>query len=138
MEVFKLNIGAVLVSGAAYWIIGSLWFSVVVGKLWQAEIEKQGIVIKEPTKGQVVAKMLTTLLYNIMVAAGAGMVVAAAHSETLLSGLTLGIVLGICFPFAMLGIAYIWESRSFKLLLADAGYAMIGITVCCIIQSLWK
>ncbi|TLY27308.1 MAG: DUF1761 domain-containing protein [Ignavibacteria bacterium] len=37
-----------------------------------------------------------------------------------------------------IGIAYTWESRSFKLAVIDIGYPLLGIMVCSIILTLWR
>ena len=134
----SINYWAVLVSGAAYWIIGSLWFSKLFGNIWSNELEKHGVKIKEPTKKELITKLILTLMLNISVSFGTAYFVYATSSETFVNAINLGFLLGLCFSAATIAIAYTWESRSLKLTLIDCGYSLVGITTCSVILTIWK
>ena len=44
----QVNLWAILVATLAYFLLGSLWFSVLFGAVWSKEVEKLGILIKDP------------------------------------------------------------------------------------------
>lgn len=134
----QLNIPAVLVAAVAYFIIGSLWFAALFGNIWSKEVEKHGIRITKPSKGQMMQKMVQTFVGNLVVALTMAYVVFVAGSVTWQTGLKLGLICGIGFGAAVMAIAYTWESRSFKLVAIDSGYAVAGITVAGIILSVWR
>ncbi len=133
-----MNIWALIVSTLLYFFLGSLWFSLLFGKIWAKEVEKHGVKIKEPTKKQLSRNMLSTFALNFLVVLGVGLIVSALGVNTFLSGLRVGLLLGICFTLAPLGVSNVWESRSLKLTLLDAGYPMLGIVTSCIIFALWQ
>jgi len=133
-----LNIWAVLVAGIAFWLTGALWFSVIFGNMWATDLEKHGVIIKEPTSAELRTKLILNLVYNIITALGVAYIVYATGSGTVISALKLGLASGIGFSFCSIGISALWESRSNKLLLIDAGHPILGIIICFIILSLWK
>jgi hypothetical protein len=55
----QVNLWAVLVATLVYFILGSLWFSVLFGGVWSREVEKLGILIKI-AKGTIATKMFQT------------------------------------------------------------------------------
>jgi hypothetical protein len=131
------NYWAILVSALTYFILGSLWFSVLFGKIWSAEVQKQGIKIKDPAKNEIALKMLQTFLGNLFAAFSIAYLVYITGVSNWHAGLKLGLLCGVGFAAAAICIAYTWESRSLKLLLIDCGYAVVGISFCGIILSLW-
>lgn len=133
-----VNYWAVLVSAVAFWLTGSLWFSALFGNAWSIEVEKHGVVIKEPTKNLLMSKMITNFVYNLITAIAVSYFVYLTGSDSTGKAVCFGLTAGIGFSFTSLGISFLWESRSLKLLLIDAGHTIIGITICFIILSLWK
>lgn len=128
---------AILVAALAYFILGSLWFSALFGKTWSAQMAKQGIVIKEPEKGQIAKKMLQTFIYNLIAAFSIAYLVFISGSYSWLSGLKMGVLCGLGIATMGICIAYTWESRSFKLVAIDAGYAVVGMAICGTILAAW-
>ncbi|TLY27307.1 MAG: DUF1761 domain-containing protein [Ignavibacteria bacterium] len=56
----QLNVWAVVVAAAAYWILGSIWFSLLFGKIWSSELEKHGVKIQTPNGSRMAAKLVQT------------------------------------------------------------------------------
>ena len=134
----QVNLWAILVAALVYFILGSLWFSVLFGGFWSREVERLGILIKDPAKGTIAAKMLQTFVGNLLAAFSMGYIVFISHSFNWLAGLKLGLLCGIGFAAVGMIIAYTWESRSMRLQMIDTGYAIIGITLCGIIIAAWR
>ncbi len=131
------NYWAIVVAAVAYFMLGSLWFSALFGSVWSKEVEKHGVKINEPAKGDIAKKMLQTFIGNAIAAFSIAYIVFISGSDTWLTGAALGLLCGIGFAAVGISIAYTWESRSAKLLAIDCGYAITGITICGIIVSAW-
>ena len=134
----QANYWAILVSAAAYFVLGSLWFSLLFGSSWSKEVEKHGVKIDQPTGKEIGAKMIQTFIGNLIAAVAMAIVVYKSGTSGWQNGLHLGLICGFGFAAAAIFIAYTWESRSFKLMAIDFGYAVVGITVCGVILSVWK
>ena len=134
----QVNLWAILVATLAYFLLGSLWFSVLFGGVWSKEVERLGILIKDPAKGTIAGKMFQTFVGNAVAAASMGYLVYVSHCYNWISGLKLGLLCGIGFAAVAMIIAYTWESRSYRLQMIDTGYAVVGITLCGIIIAAWR
>jgi len=132
------NYPAIVVSGLVYWLLGALWFSVLFGKIWGAELEKHGVKIKQPTSREMMLKFVQTFLLNVVVALGVELIVIMGNIGSVVSALKIGLFLGICLSAATFGIAHTWEGRSLKLFAIDCGYPVLGITACNMILTLWR
>ncbi|MFI5151715.1 MAG: DUF1761 domain-containing protein [Chitinophagales bacterium] len=133
----QANWWAIIVSALVYFVLGSVWFSALFGKLWMAEIARHGITIKEPEKKQIGMKMVRTFIYNLVAAFAIAYLIYISGSYRWLAGLKMGVLCG--FGIASMGIciAYTWESRSTKLVMIDCGYAIVGMTICGAILAAW-
>jgi hypothetical protein len=134
----SLNYLAVLVAGLAYWVIGAVWFSAIAGKSWSAELEKHGVKIKQPTKPQMMTKLVSTFLLNVLLAFGMALLLKLTAIADVPHAIKLGLLAGVCICLTTIGVIYTWESRSLKLYFLDAAYPLIGITACSVILTLWK
>ena len=134
----QVNLWAILVASLAYFILGSLWFSVLFGGVWSKEVERLGILIKDPAKSTIAAKMFQTFFGNVIAAVSMGYLVFISHCYNWIAGLKLGLLCGIGFAAVAMIIAYTWESRSYRLQMIDTGYAVFGITLCGVIIAAWR
>ena len=132
------NYWSILTAAAAYFVIGSLWFSLLFGNIWSREVEKSDVKIKEPTGKEISQKMIQTFIGNVIAALAMAILVYLTGISGWPGGLKLGLLCGLGFAASSIVIAYTWESRSFKLMAIDFGYPVVGFTVCAIILSLWK
>ena len=99
------------------------------------EVEKHGVKIKEPTGPEIRIKLIQTFFGNLLAAFATAMIVFLSGVSGWSNGLEPGLICSIGFAAAAIIIAYTWESRSFKLMAIDSGYALVGITSCAIILS---
>lgn len=133
-----VNFWAILTAAAAYFVVGSLWFSLLFGNMWSKEVEKYGVKIKEPTGKEISQKMIQTFIGNVIAALAIAVLIYLTGISGWSAGLKLGLLCGLGFAASAIFIAYTWESRSFKLMAIDFGYPVVGFTACAIILSLWK
>jgi hypothetical protein len=131
------NWWSILAASVAYFILGSLWFSALFGKIWSREVEKHGVKITDADKKAIPRKMLNTFIFNVVAAISIAYIVDMIGVFRWIVGLKLGLLCGIGFAFAGMGIAFTWESRPGKLVLIDAGYAILGIALCGAIVAAW-
>ncbi|HYQ87658.1 MAG TPA: DUF1761 domain-containing protein [Bacteroidota bacterium] len=134
----QLNVWAVVVAAATYWILGSIWFSLLFGKIWSSELEKHGVKIQTPKGSRMAAKLVQTFILNLAAALALSYLVFVSESSTLYHAIKLGLASGVGLSASTIGIAYTWEGRSVKLAVIDIGYPLLGVVVCSIILTLWR
>lgn len=133
-----MNWLAVLVAGVAYWLLGMLWYSVLFGKIWSAGLEQQGVKLQEPTKPQLVTKLVATFVANLLTATVIGHFVRATEVASLLGAVHVGAALGLGVAGMALAVAYTWESKPVKVWVIDAAYHLLGCTACAVILTYWR
>jgi uncharacterized membrane protein YkgB len=131
------NYLAILVAAIAFFVLGSLWFSFLFRKPWAAEVEKSGVKLTDADKKNIGRNMILTFLYNLIAAISIAYIIYAIGVYRWMVGLKLGLICGLGFSLAATGISSAWEKRSTKLMLLDAGYALVGIAICGAIIAAW-
>jgi biotin transporter BioY len=129
-----MNWLAIVCAGAAYWVLGWLWYSTLFGKIWAGALEQHGV--KRQTGGMA-AKMIGTFIANVVAAAIMGRLVQRIPVVDIVHGLRLGVGVGIGFSATALTIAYLWESKPFRVWLIDASYHVLGCILLGAILSVW-
>lgn len=119
---FAISPLAVLAAAAATFVIGGLWYSVLFAKPWQ----KAGGLSDKDTRRGVARVFIGSALLAIIMAAS---LAAFIGSEGTVFGLFAGLAAGITWVAAALGINYLFERRSLRLWLINAGYNVITFGV---------
>ncbi len=126
---------AIIVAGLAYFAVGAIWYQqAVFGKAWM--IGHNLTIDPEKAKKQMPLLLTMTGVLTIAVAILIGFLGSSLYSQTVMSGIKLGLFAGAIITCCM-GINYTYTSKSFKLLLIDAGYHVVGSVICGIIISIW-
>lgn len=134
-----INYVAVLVSSICFFLIGGLWFSPMLMSVpWMEELKRHGVSLAMPAKHTLWKNMLITFALNIVASVSMACLVIATRSTTVQSGFCLGLVVALGFAATSLASAFVWENRSLKLFLIDAGYPVLGIIASALILSLWR
>lgn len=133
-----VNYVAVAISTLAFFFLGSLWFGALFGKMWVAELGRHNVIIKEPSSAALFTKMGLNLLKNGIISFAMACLVVLTGSKTFESGLLLGLFVACGFAASAMADIFIWENRSKKLFLIDAGYQIVGITIAALILSVWQ
>lgn len=134
----QLNIGAVLTSGVVFWFLGFVWYSLLFGKAWAKGLEKHGIVIKEPSRGSMIFKMIMTYVFTTLVAFGVAIFVYMLDIEDVSEAVCMGLALGIFFSACTAAKTFLWEGRPFIVSLIDISYSVIGILFIAMIITAWQ
>jgi hypothetical protein len=132
-----MNWLAILCAGAAYWILGWLWYTQLFSKIWGAGLERYGVKLRPPTKAEHAAKMIGSFVANVIAAAVLAILVRRIGITDLVRGVKLGAAVGLGFSLTSLTIVYIWESKPTRLWLIDAGYHLLGCIIAAVILAVW-
>ncbi len=144
MQDVAINYWAVLVCGVASMVIGSLWFGPLFGKMWQKLMGWENV---DPAKK---AEMMKGIQKSYILAFVGALVMAyvLAHSIALaqdfykssdLSTVFSGAIwnwLGFMVPVILSSV--LWEGKSWKMFLLNAGYYLIQLLVFALILVSWK
>ena len=130
---FSINFWAVLVAAISAFAVGSVWYSpILFGNVWMREngFSEEEIKNSNPTKSYIIAFILTVII-AVNLAAFLG-------DATITWGLAAGALAGIGWVAAAIGILYLFEEKSFKLFLINAGYMAVIFILMGGIISLWQ
>ena len=134
MDLSKLNHIAIICAALSSFLIGGLWYSkILFGKIWMRE---NGFT-EEGTKNANMVKIFgTTFLLSLIISYNLAFFL--GPKADLMFGLFAGLAAGLGWVSMSLGILYLFERKSFKLWLINAGYNIITYTVIGIIVGAWK
>lgn len=134
MEFPDINYLAVLVSALAFFVIGSLWYSpVLFANAWMKELG----FTKEGMSGGNMFKIfgLSFLLMFIMAFNLAAFI---GNGMGWQFGLSAGALTGIGWVALAIGINYLFERKSFRIWLINAGYMAVGFSAMGAIIGAWQ
>lgn len=118
----EINLVAVLLATAAFWLVGALWYGLLFGKPWQRETG----MTEPPSGGRVAAIMGLTLAFEMLVVLTLAHLVArtgaAPRVVLMMAG---GLALTVMTP--AIGINYLHQRKSLTLFLIDAGHFLVGM-----------
>src|SRR5882724_2355072 len=130
----QLNYLAILVSAVSTFLIGGLWYSpAVFGKAWMRE---NGFT-EESLKGGNMLKIFgVSFLLAIISAVNLAMFMGPESNPTM--GALWGFLAGAGWVATFVGTHYLFERKSFKLFLINAGYSIVALTIMGAIIAAWK
>jgi len=137
MDLNEINYLAVLVAALSCFIIGGLWYSpILFAKTWMREAKVTQVTPENAAQANMMKtfglSFLLTLIISFNLAAFLG------SEAGLIWGMTAGALAGIGWVATSLGILYLFESRSLKLFLINAGYLVIAFVVAGGIIGAWQ
>ena len=131
----NINWLAVLVAGAAYFMLGALWYSVLFGKAW---IKLSGVNVNDPNaKKGAGAIMFASFILMLVASIGLALLISKIGTYTWMTGAKTGLVAGVCFSVTGISISYLYEKRPMGLHLINGAYNTIGCIIAGIIISVW-
>jgi hypothetical protein len=134
MELTQINYMAVIVAALSSFVVGFLWYSpFLFAKAWMREAGISEEKIKQANMFKVFGlSFLLTLIICFNLAAFLG------PDAGFTWGMTAGALAGIGWVAASLGVLYLFEGRSFKLFLINAGYQAVTYIVAGGIIGVWQ
>ena len=130
-----VNYWAILVAGAAYFVLGVLWYSpVVFGKAWTQAVGKSK---EQLQKGSSALKMIWAFVGSLVIAYGLARILSWTGSYSLTDAVVVSLLAAICFLVTVIGISDSMEVRPMKLYLINIFYNIIGFCIMGIIIGVW-
>lgn len=136
MDISTINWLAVLVSTLLFYALGALWYAPpVFGKAWMKEI---GMNQDDAKKNVNMTKILITtfILSLIMVVNLAFFVSGPTIGAT--EGALYGFLTGFGWVAMSIALTALYEQRSLRYILINAGYLTVGFTMVGLILGAWK
>lgn len=134
METTTLNYWAILVSALSTFLIGGLWYSpAVFGKAWMQE---NGLTEEGLKKGSM-AKIFG-LAFVLGLVAAVNLAMFLGEDSDASTGAFYGFLAGFGWVAMFIGTHYLFERKSFKLFLINAGYSIVALTVMGAIIGGWR
>jgi hypothetical protein len=129
----EFNIWAALTAAVASFVLGGLWYSpALFARTWQREAGLSDEQLKNANMGMIFGLALVlSVIASVMFAIFLG------PRPPIAFGLGAGFAAGLCWVSASFGINYLFERRSLKLFLINAGYHTLQFTLIGLIIALW-
>jgi hypothetical protein len=130
----ELNYLAILAASLSTFLIGGLWYSpAVFGKLWMKE---NGLKEEEMKNSNMVKIFGLAFVLGLISAINLAMFLGPESDPVM--GAVWGFAAGFGWVATFVGTHYLFERKSFKLFLINAGYSVVALTVMGIILAAWK
>ena len=121
----NLNWLAIIIAAVSSFAIGSVWYSpLLFAKRWMKEIG----FTSESTKGANMPKIFG-LSFLLMLFASFNLAMFIGSDAGAVFGTMAGFLAGLGWVFTMTGVTYLFERKSFALLLINGGYSTVSLTV---------
>ena len=127
-----LNWLAVIAAAAAGFIIGGIWYGPLLGKAW---IRASGVSEEAVQRSNKARTFGLTALLNVVAAISLAMFIGPQADWYF--GLFAGFMTGLTFVSTALGVIYLFEQRSLRLWLINAGYQTLNFSVMGVILGAW-
>ncbi len=128
------NYVAIIVAGIIAWVLGAVWYGPIFGKAWQQET---GITDEEAQKGNMPLIFGTSALLMMIMMFGMTRVIQAHQEINFVHGAFHGMMIGLFFAACSMGINYLYQRKSIKLWLIDAGYQVAFLALGGGIMAWW-
>ena len=134
MESVSLNYPAILVAALVSFVVGGAWYSpLLFARTWMREAGLDDAALKQARLGKVFAlSFVCSLVMAVNLAAFLG------ARATLAFGTFAGFATGLGWVAMSLGIVYLFEQRSLKLWLVNAGCQVVTYTLMGAVIGGWK
>jgi hypothetical protein len=134
MEFPEINYLAVLVSALAFFVIGSVWYSpVLFAKAWMKEL---GFSEEKPSTANMVKTFGISFLLMLIMAFNLAAFIGNGMGWQF--GLSAGALTGIGWVALAIGINYLYERKSFRIWLINAGYMAVSFSAMGAIIGAWQ
>ena len=119
-----LSIVGIIIAALAFFVLGGVWYTVLFGKLWRAEMG----ISEEEAAGMSPNPLM--FVWSILVALVIAVTLAKLISESSVEyGLKVGLGVGAGVGAAILAQNYVYESKSVRFFAINAGYVVVGLTL---------
>ena len=128
----NINWLSVIVAAISSFFIGGIWYGPIFGKSWMTEF---GFTEEDLKKRGIPKTFGLSLLLSFIAALVLEFFIGA--DTDLIFGAMAGFFAGFGWVATFLGILYLFEMKSYKAYLINAGYCIVALTVMGIILGAW-
>ena len=137
IELGDINYLAVLVAIVINMLAGALWYSpLLFAKPWMALNNFTEETIRE--QGSATKGYIVSIIASIVIAFAIALIAEAADVDDPAGGALLGLVVGLGFVATTSASSYIFESRSLKHYLINAGYPVASFVLMGLVIGAWQ
>ena len=129
----SINYFAVIVAALSGFLIGGLWYSVIFAKYW---MEENGFDEEELSNGKIGKIFGGAFILSLLISFV--LVLFLGPERNGIIGASAGFMAGLFWVATAMGITYLFERKSLKLFLINAGYHVITFTIMGLILGVWK
>ncbi len=134
MELPNLNFFAVLVAAVSSFLVGSIWYSpILFGKAWMKELN---FTDEDLRKGNVTKLYILSFVVALIIAVNLAFFI--GNDAGLVWGMTAGFLAGFGWVAMAIGLTYLFEDKSLRLYLINAGYHVVTFTISGGIIGVWQ
>ncbi|AZQ61690.1 DUF1761 domain-containing protein [Flammeovirga pectinis] len=136
MDFSQINILAVICAALASFVLGAVWYSAIFGKAWQKEL---GFTDEYLQNGSMPLIFGSSFVLMLIMSFGMSLLISHGGGDAIdaYTGGLHGFVIGLMFIATSMGINYLYQRRSIKLWLIDAGYQITFLTIQGVILGAW-
>ena len=129
-----INWLGVIVAALSTLFVGGLWYSpLIFGKKWMTS---NGFSEEDLKKGSAIKVLGGTFILAFFAAFSLAMFIGPNSNPSFAA--TAGFMVGFFWIAAAFGIVYLFEKRSFKHFMINAGYFIVSFTIMGLILGIWK
>jgi len=129
-----INWLAVLVATAAAFLLGGIWYSnALFGKPWMQEV---GLTAEALAKTNMKPIFAGTFVLQFVAATALARFLGADSSLPI--GLHAGLLIGLCWIAPAYGVTYLFEQRSLRIFIINAGYYVVMFALMGTIIGAWQ
>jgi hypothetical protein len=137
IELGDLNFIAIIVSVIVVQAVGAAWYSpVLFSKAWMTEVglTAEQLQVRGARKA---TPFIVAILGSLIAAWVLAILVQATGANEPLDGVVLGLMTGGGIVATAIGVNYVFELRSLRIFLINAGYPALSLLIMAIILTIW-
>lgn len=137
MMLSDLNYLAILAAGAVKFALGGVWYSLLFQKPWLAELKwtPEEIAAARTEGGK--SPLVITFFVGFIQVVALAVVLRAINSDCVGCAVGTAAMLSLAFAAVPIGINYLFERRSLRFWLVNAGYDLVGMVLAGLVLGLW-
>lgn len=135
MDLGAINWMAVVASAISAFVLGGVWYGPIFGKAWQ---RYEGLSDEELQNGHMPMIFGGAFVLNLVMANTLALLLQLHPTPALVSGLTVGGLLGLTLIASSYGISYLFGRKPLALWFIDAGYMVVFMALMGAILGAWR
>ena len=130
----EINWFAVIAAALAAFALGAVWYSMpMFGRTWMREIG-----LSEETASGANMPLVFVTVFLLQLAAATALAACMPDPSNWLTGIKCGLVVGLFWVASAFAITYLFEQRSMRLFMINAGYYVVLFAIMGVILGSWR